>query len=98
MSDDLSTTFSQLAQQWHDETGHHSSITIRKRHPAYAKIVALGWPVVPLLLNALTAAPDFWFPMLRDITGENPVAFSDRGYFNKMREQWLAWGREQKLL
>jgi hypothetical protein len=71
--------FKILADEWHRETAAHSSMTMRQRHPAYRKMANPGWPVVPLLLLALRDMPDHWFPLLRDITKENPVNPDDRG-------------------
>jgi len=90
--------FKATAAEWTRETGAHSSMTIRRRHPAYKEIVAVGWPVVPLLLRALREMPDMWFAALREITNENPVAPDDRGHYDKMSESWLAWGREKHLI
>lgn len=89
--------FASMSTQWAKETGVHSSITIRKKHAAYQGIVNLGWNAVPLLLKALRDMPDFWFPMLRDITHENPVQPEDRGDFKKMTDAWLGWGRAKGL-
>lgn len=90
--------FTELATKWHCEAGIHSSMTMRKRHPAYAEIISVGWSAVPLLLDALVTIPDFWFPLLRDITGENPVLPEERGFYDKMSEKWLAWGRNKGFL
>jgi hypothetical protein len=90
--------FNVLAEQWHNETGSHSSMTLRRRHPAYKAIVTLGWAAVPALLNALVAKPDFWFPILRDITGENPVPPEERGFYDLMTDRWRVWGKQKGLL
>jgi hypothetical protein len=53
----------------------------------------LGIFAIPLLLNALTDMPDIWFPLLRDITNENPVSPEIQGDYSKMTEAWQEWGR-----
>lgn len=92
------TQFESAAKQWSDETAGHSSMTARKRHPAYQKLVSLRWDAVPFLLKALQVSPDYWFPILHEITGENPVHPNDRGDYNKMRDAWLSWGRDRGLI
>ena len=90
--------FRALAGQWTRETGHIASISKRKQHAAYQSIVQLGDRVVPLLLDSLRTRPDFWFPALRDITGENPVGDQDRGYYDRMANAWIEWGRARQLI
>ena len=90
--------FASLATQWSKETGAHSSLTVRQRHPAYQAIISMGRPAVPLLLKALQSMPDYWFPALCVLTGENPVAPEDRGAYDRMTEAWQSWGRERGLI
>jgi len=90
--------FKVYASQWSQETGGHSSMTIRKRHPAFKSIVGLGWDAVPHLLRALSDMPDFWFPALREITGADPVPDSDRGDYAAMRDAWMQWGLDRGIL
>jgi hypothetical protein len=90
--------FKALAEEWHRETAAHSSMTIRQRHSAYRKMVNLGPVIVPMLLQALQEMPDFWFPLLREITKENPVKPDERGDYKKMSDAWLAWGRGRGLI
>ena len=47
--------------------------------PAYQAIIALGSPVIPLLLQDLQREPAHWFEALKAITGEDPVAPADWG-------------------
>ena len=94
----ITQQFAILAEQWHNESGAHSSMTLRKDHPAYAKLVALGPSIVPMLLEVLVTKPDIWFPLLRDITGENPVPLEERGIYDLMVERWRSWGRQKGLL
>ena len=66
-------------------------------HPAYQAIIALGPPVVPLLLHDLEREPFHWFEALQAITGEDPVPREHWGMIAAMRADWLAWGRERGL-
>lgn len=87
-------TFQALASQWYDETGGSSFIVEKTSHPAYKKIIALGQPVVPLLLRELEKKPTHWFHALRTITGANPIEPEQRGRMKQMAESWLKWGRK----
>jgi hypothetical protein len=85
--------FAELAEQWLVETAAQSSLAKRHAHPAYQSIVGLGPAVVPVLLSALEASPNYWFHALRAITREDPVTQEMRGNLRAMSDAWLAWGR-----
>ena len=89
----LRARFLELAGEWKNSTGHLSSISQKVKHPAYQSIIALGEPVVPLILGELESAPNDWFPALSKITGANPVPEASYGVVNEMAEAWLRWGR-----
>lgn len=97
-NDNASERFWTLADEWVSQTAGLSSMTARRRHPAYARIRALGTPAIPLLLRALEERPSYWFPLLREISHENPVSDSDLGDYDKMANAWLAWGRERGIV
>jgi hypothetical protein len=95
LDDDLTQVaaeFAVLAEEWRKQTSHVSILAKRIVHPAYRRIIDLDWPVVPVILSELRIRPNFWFPALRAITGEDPVSPSDRGDLAKMTAAWLAWG------
>ncbi len=75
-----------------------SSTSAMVRHPAYQAIIALGMPVVPLLLRDLQREPVHWFEALEAITGENPVLPAHHGDIPAMADDWLAWGRKHGLI
>ena len=89
--------FEALAEEWHRETAGHSSMTIRQKAPCLPEWSISG-RLLPMLLEALRGMPDLWFPLLREITKENPVNPDDRGDYQKMSDAWLAWGRERGLI
>jgi hypothetical protein len=60
-------------------------------HPAYQAIIALGWPVVPVLLRDLEREPVPWFEALEAITGENLVPPELWGKTRQMAAAWVAW-------
>src|SRR5205823_2824567 len=68
----LTLRFHHLAIQWENDTRHVSSIHDMTSHPAYQKIIGLGWDIVPQLLMDLQANKRFWFPALYEITKVRP--------------------------
>lgn len=90
-------TFNELAQRWSLETRTTSSLTEIIGHPAYLKIVGMGWSVVPLLLRAMERAPDHWHAALEAITQEDPVREENAGDLEAIAADWLAWGARMGL-
>lgn len=95
-SPELVQTFQRLAAEWREATRFDSGSSAD--HPAYRAIVALGPDVVPVILDALAASPDWWFSALRELTAVDPVPYADRGRLRAMAEHWLAWGRGRGLV
>lgn len=93
--ENIEARFSRLADDWQRDVAHVSSASKRDNHPAYQEIIALGPPVVPLLLRDLEHMHRHWFTALNAITHSNPVPLEDAGNIGKMVEAWLAWGKQQ---
>ncbi len=89
--------FYQLASQWTKEAKGQSSIS-QALTPTYLKILTLGKEITPLILRELEKSPNFWFIALRTLNEENPVSKEHMGNVLKMREDWLNWGKEKKLI
>lgn len=87
-----------LAKEWKYETAMLSLIPQKVKHPAYRKIISMGWVVVPLILKELEREPDHWFWALRNITGANPVQDSHRGNMKEVAQDWIEWGKSQQGL
>jgi hypothetical protein len=88
--------FQRLASRWRAETAYVSSSSDLVGHPAFRDIIALGPPVIPLLLRELEKRTGHWHRALRQITGADPVPPGDRGgNIDKAAEAWLRWGKEQ---
>jgi hypothetical protein len=83
--------FADLAQEWRDATVFNSSATAMAMHPAYQQIIGMGDAALPMIFQELRREPDHWFWALKAITGEDPVAESDRGQIDKMTTAWLNW-------
>jgi hypothetical protein len=95
-SNALSRKFQELADTWHRETGFFSFMQQRALHPAYQRIIGMGWAVVPLLLRELQRQPDHWLWALQAITGEEPARGTDT--LGAAAEAWLKWGQDLGLL
>jgi hypothetical protein len=85
--------FEALAAQWKAETALLSSTSAMVSHPAYQAIIALGPPVLPLILRDLEGEPAHWFEALQAISGEEPVPREHWGDIEAMRRDWLEWGK-----
>lgn len=89
----LRQEFEALARQWKDDTAGDSTGTAILLHPAHQRIVGMGRPALPLILEDMSEHGGHWFAALRAISGENPVAPEDQGRVRKMRATWIEWGR-----
>jgi hypothetical protein len=91
---ELGRRFQDLATQWNAATRYRSSTRALRDHPVYQQLVALGEPVVPLILRELESEPNvFWFTVLAAITGQNPVPPAVSGRVEAMAQAWIDWGR-----
>ena len=88
-------TFEQLADEWERDRPRGADIEQMTQHSAYQRIIAIGEPAVPWLLQRLAEKPSHWFVALNAITGAKPVPPESRGRIKEMTQAWLAWGRQQ---
>jgi hypothetical protein len=93
---DVARRFQGLATQWIATTRYRSNSQALRNHPVYQELVALGEPVVPLILAELSRESNVaWFTVLAGITGENPVPPALAGRVDAMAQAWLDWGRQR---
>lgn len=92
----LSRSFAELAEAWRQETKFLSFAQQRAVHPAYQRIIGMGWAAVPLILRELQRQPEHWLWALQAITGEEPAR--NTAGFGAAADAWLRWGRERGLL
>src|SRR5262245_66234655 len=76
---DVAGRFQELARQWKADTLLLSSSTAISSHPAYQAIIALGPPVLPLILHDLEAEPAHWLEELQVDAGGDQVPLSGMG-------------------
>ncbi len=96
-SQTLEEKFDRLADTWQNAVALLSSSTKRDNHPAYREIIAMGPPVVPLLLRDLERTNRHWFTALSAITKANPIAPEDAGNIRKMAQAWVEWSKQQGI-
>jgi hypothetical protein len=96
----LEATLDDLETKWRRETSFLSSMSAKIDNQWYQKIIALGQPVIPLLLRRLQKTPDHWFEALRKLTSENPARDRPeiRGNLQAIADCWIAWGEEHDYI
>jgi hypothetical protein len=90
--------FGSLKGKLNEETLFTSSINEMENNELYKEIIAMGEEILPYLLIDLRRN-DFsiWhFLALRTITGISPVKEENKGYVEKMKEDWLEWFRRNE--
>lgn len=97
-TEDVKARLEHLEEQWQEDTRYSSSMTDRVNHPALRQIIALGMPVVPILLQRLAKEERSFLcsVALPEITGENPAEGEQSAAV--AGRKWLEWGRERGLI
>ena len=90
--------FHRLAAEWKQESLYLSNLRQAAMLPSYQRIIGMGLPVVPLILEDLARDPVPWFWALEAITEANPVPPDVNGDMKRITEAWLDWGRREGLL
>jgi hypothetical protein len=87
--------FRRLAREWKEQSRYLSNTAQMAMLQPYQRIIGLGLPVVPLILEELNREPNQWFWALEAITEQNPVPPEARGKVRMMAQAWLEWGKQQ---
>ena len=90
--------FKRLAAEWKDQSRYLSNTAQMALLKPYQRIIGMGLPAVPLILEELRREPNQWFWALESITEENPVPPEALGNVRLMAQAWLRWGEQQGLL
>lgn len=88
-----------LSDRLYNKTCFLSSVNKMTTFPEFAELESYGRHTVRFILSwmHLGEVKIFWFPLLRRITGEDPVPAEDRGRVDEMRKRWVAWGQENEI-
>jgi hypothetical protein len=89
---DLYNQFQRLIQQWKSESRDSANTDELAVFRCYQRIITLGEPAIPLILEELRREPEHWFWALEAITLENPVPEEAMGNNEAMAQAWLQWG------
>ena len=87
----LRKEFKKLVRQWRADTMLISSPREMAVHPAYQRIIALGAPAIPMIIEELRANGGHWFWALRFLANHDPVPKKNWGNVPEMKNCWLAW-------
>ncbi len=82
-----------LKDKWKSETLYFSSSAHIFNNAHYLEIIGLGRKSIPWIIRELKKTNDHWFYALKKITGKNPVNPEHYGIITKMKEDWIAWAK-----
>ena len=94
----LELEFALLAEEWKRETILLSAVDMITSHQAYKRIIGMGWPVVPLILQDLESDPALWFEGLTAITDAQPIPREHAGDLKAMANDWIEWGKQNAVI
>jgi hypothetical protein len=95
---ELRERFQRLAAEWKGQSRYFSNTAQIAMLPSYQRIIGMGLPAVPLILEELQREPNQWFWALEAITEANPVPPEDAGNVRRMAEAWLEWGKDRGFI
>jgi hypothetical protein len=87
--------FRRLADEWKEQSRYLSNTAQMAMLKPYQRIIGLGLPVVPLILEELQREPDQWFWALESITEQDPVPHEAKGKVRLMAQAWIDWGKQR---
>jgi hypothetical protein len=90
--------FQRLSAEWKAQSRYLSNSAQIAMLKPYQRIIGMGRPVVPLILEELQREPDQWFWALEAITEQNPVPMEAAGKIRQMAQAWIEWGAQQGYL
>jgi hypothetical protein len=95
---DMRERFRRLAAEWKEQSRYLSNTAQMALLRPYQRIIGMGPPVVPLILEELQREPNQWFWALEAITDENPVPPEAAGRVRLIAEVWVEWGKRNGIL
>jgi hypothetical protein len=86
----IKNAFQKYYHKWDEETEFMSSSDMFE-NKNYKEIIALGWDVVPHIIDQLRKKPCHLFVALRCIVGNTPIKPENAGDVPKMAADWINW-------
>jgi hypothetical protein len=90
ISNSIEGYFNYLYNEWQKEIKFISFMG-NNTNEYYNKIINLGKPVMPYIINKLRKEPCHLFIALSEITSENPVKQEHQGLIHEMASDWIHW-------
>jgi hypothetical protein len=90
---DLRGRFQRLAAEWKEQSRYLSNTAQMAMLKPYQRIIGMGLPAVPFILEELRREPNQWFWALEAITEENPVPPDAAGNVRQMAQAGSSGGR-----
>jgi hypothetical protein len=94
----LRQQFQIFAAEWKQQSRYLSNMAQMALLQPYQRIIGMGPPAVPLILEELQSQPNQWFWALEAITGENPVTGGAAGNVAAMADAWIQWGKKSGII
>lgn len=91
----------ELHEKWKQATRFDSALSTVVQNEYYQAIIDRGDEALEYILKELDENrddPDWWFPALTEITGENPVHERHAGQTKKMAMDWIRWGVRNEII
>lgn len=87
--------FDKLSEEAENIVGFYSHPELITCHPVYKKIIDIGEPAIPFILEKLKSENGYmWTYFLKTLTSENPVDESHKLDMDIIRKDWKNWGKE----
>ena len=97
-SPNIRDNFQMLTSEWKEKSRHMSNTAQMVLLKCYQRIIGMGSPALPLILEEMRREPDHWFWALEAITGENPVPPEEAGKVLLMTQAWIQWGINRGII
>jgi hypothetical protein len=95
---ELESQFVSLVAQWKQATKLSALPSQQIMHKAYQRIIGMGPPVLPLILEEMDREPDHWFWALTALTGIDLASDDPNVSFDELTRRWLDWGRAREYV
>lgn len=95
----LEERFEALARDWERHCAAHgesSNPQVFVEAPSFEALVALGTPVLPLIIERYRSGSLFWGAAMARITGLAEFGSGLVGNLEQIRRQWLTWWDAQR--
>lgn len=86
---DTERAFVRFSGEWKQQTRMMSSLSDIVNNSAYQHIIAIGWSIVPRIIDDLRGGPKHWYHALAEITGIDAAHGDDT--MAGAADRWIEW-------